>query len=78
MSWLLSNTRPTDRALHRGTHYNHGRPHVSLGPGIPDPPVDLPVTPHKNRHHIPNRLKVLAHPILGGLPHEYCLVAKAA
>jgi putative transposase len=60
------------------THYNLGRPHVSLGPSIPDPPVDLPVTPHKNRHHIPGHLKVLAHPILGGLHHKYCLVAEAA
>jgi len=60
------------------THYNRGRPHASLGPGIPDPPVDLPVTPHKHRHRIPGHLKVVAHPVLGGLHHEYCLVAKAA
>ena len=60
------------------THYNRVRPHVSLGPSIPDPPVDLPVTPHKNRSHIPGHLKVLAHPILDGLHHEYCLVAEAA
>jgi len=59
-------------------HYNRRRPHASLGPGIPDPPVDLPVTPHKHRHCIPSHCKVVAHPILGGLHHEYCLVAKAA
>ena len=59
-------------------HYNRGRPHSSLGPGIPDPPVDLPVTPHEHRHRIPSRCKVVAHPILGGLHHEYGLLAKAA
>ena len=26
-------------------HYNQSRPHMALGPGIPDPPVHLPVTP---------------------------------
>jgi len=61
-----------------GTHYNRGRPHTSLGPGIPDPPVDLPVTPHKHRHRIPSHCKIVARPILGGLHHEYGLHAKAA
>jgi len=60
------------------THYNQGRPHTSLGPGFPDPPVDLSVTPHKHRHRIPSHLKVVAHPILGGLHHEYSLVTNAA
>ena len=59
-------------------HYNRGRPHTSLGPGIPDPPIDLPVTPHEHRHRIPSHCKVVAHPVLGGLHHEYRLVAKAA
>ncbi len=26
-------------------HYNHGRPHSRIGPGIPDPPTNLPATP---------------------------------
>ena len=59
-------------------HYNRGRPHSSLGPGIPDPPVELPVKPHRHRHRIPNHCKVVAHPVLGGLHHEYSLVPKAA
>jgi hypothetical protein len=59
-------------------HYNRGRPHTSLGPGIPDLPVDLPVTPNKHRHRIPNHCKVVGHPVLGGLHHEYGLVAEAA
>jgi transposase InsO family protein len=52
------------------THYNKGRPHSSLGPGIPNPPSDLPVALQTHRHRIPNHLKVMAHPILGGLHHE--------
>jgi hypothetical protein len=59
-------------------HYNRGRSHASLGPGIPDPPFDLPVKPHEYRHRISNHLKVVTHPVLGGLHHEYGLVAKAA
>jgi putative transposase len=59
-------------------HYNRGRPRSSLGPGIPDPPVELPVTPHEHRHCIPSHCKVVAHPVLGGLHHEYSLLAKAA
>jgi putative transposase len=60
------------------THYNKGRPHSSLGPGIPNPPSDLPVALQTHRHRIPNHLKVMAHPILGGLHHEYGLLPKAA
>ena len=63
---------------HWVAHYNRGRPHSRLGPGIPDPPVDLPVRPHEHRHRIPSYCKVVAHPVLGGLHHEYSLLAKAA
>jgi putative transposase len=59
-------------------HYNKGRPHSSIGPCIPDPPSDLPVAPQTHRHRIPNHLKVVAHPILGRLHHEYGLLPKAA
>jgi putative transposase len=60
------------------THYNQGRPHSSIGPGLPDPPAGLPVTLQEHRHCIPNHLKVVGHPVLGGLHHEYELVTKAA
>jgi hypothetical protein len=47
-------------------HYNRGRPHSSLGPGIPDPRlVDLPVKPCG--HRLPLDHRVLSRPILGGL-----------
>ena len=60
------------------SHYNKGRPHSSIGPGIPDPPSNLPVSPQIHRHRIPDHLKIITHPIMGGLHHEYGLLQKAA
>ena len=59
------------------SHYNAGRPHMSLGPGIPQPPSHLPVALHVHRHQLPPHLKVVARPILGGLHHKYGLAEKA-
>jgi transposase InsO family protein len=59
-------------------HYNHGRPHMSLGPGIPQSPAPFPVARQTHRHRIPPSLWVVARPILGGLHHEYWLEAQAA
>jgi putative transposase len=58
-------------------HYNKGRPHSSLGPGIPEPRAGGPVKrPSANR--IPSDYRVLAESILGGLHHEYRLEKVAA
>ena len=57
-------------------HYNQGRLHASLGPGIPDVPVDRLARP--NGHQIPDGQRVIAAPILGGLHHEYRLEPLAA
>jgi len=54
-------------------HYNRGRPHSSLGPGLPQPPPGLPVTLQKHRHQLPPGAKVVRSPVLGGLHHEYRL-----
>jgi putative transposase len=59
-------------------HYNEGRPHMSLGPGIPQPSPHVPASPHAHRHQLPGHLRVAARPILGGLHHEYWLEAKVA
>ena len=59
-------------------HYNASRPHMALGPGIPQPPSDLPIPFQAHRHKVPQDLCVVAHPILGGLHHDYRLEAKAA
>jgi hypothetical protein len=58
------------------THYNRGRPHASLGPGIPDPsPWPRPML---TGHGLPARCRVATTPILNGLHHEYRLTQEAA
>jgi putative transposase len=58
-------------------HYNKGRPHSSLGPGIPHPSVALPAA-GPSRHKIPCDHRVVVKPILGGLHHEYGIAKSAA
>jgi transposase InsO family protein len=58
-------------------HYNEGRLHMSLGPGIPQPPPLLPATLHTHRHRLPAQVHVVARPVLNGLYHEYGLAAQA-
>ena len=55
------------------THYNEARPHMALGPGIPDPPGHLPVNPQAHRHRLPADVRVVARPVLSGLHYEYSL-----
>jgi putative transposase len=59
------------------THYNRGRPHSSLGPGIPEPPFGIPAQPSSG-HRIPCGHRVARSAILGGLHHEYRLEKIAA
>jgi putative transposase len=55
-------------------HYNTGRPHMSLGPGVPDPPTNNLDHPRPNSRHRRGELyAVRVNPILGGLHHEYVL-----
>ena len=60
------------------SHYNAARPHMALGPGIPQPPPLLPALRQTYRHRLPGRPRVAARPILGWLHHEYWLEAKVA
>ncbi len=57
------------------THYNGSRPHMSLGPGVPDPPAGIPAALQSTRHQIPDGLEVIAQPVRGGLHHEYGLAS---
>jgi transposase InsO family protein len=59
-------------------HYNHDRPHMALGPGLPQPSLSLPVSLQAHRHRLPPPLSVGTRPILGGLHHEYWLEEQAA
>jgi putative transposase len=59
------------------SHYNHGRVHMSLGPGIPAPlHPSPPQTEH--RHRLPQGHRVRRKAVLGGLHHEYWLEKVAA
>ena len=57
-------------------HYNHGRPHASLGPGIPDPQGKA-IRERAHDHRLPVGFQVVAKPVLGGLHHEYRLESAA-
>jgi transposase InsO family protein len=60
------------------THYNRGRPHSSLGPGLPDPPLNSRVRLQHHRHRFDRPSRILAHSVLNGLHHEYSSLAHAA
>ena len=59
------------------THFNHGRPHMSLGPGIPAP-LQQPPPANESRHSIPAGYVIRSTAVLGGLHHEYALEKVAA
>jgi putative transposase len=67
------------RILHEwALYYNTSRPHMALGPGIPQPPPSLPVPLQVRRHRLPAHLSVVSHQILGGLHHTYGLAEQVA
>jgi putative transposase len=59
-------------------HYNQGRPHASLGPGLPDSASRLRLRPSIHRHELPADCQIRAQDVLGGLHHEYRLEEIAA
>jgi hypothetical protein len=58
-------------------HYSKGRPHSSLGPGIPDFAA-VAINPVTLRYQIPRNHRVVSKPILGGLHREYRITTIAA
>ncbi len=60
------------------THYNRGRPHASLGPGVPDSGSRPRPRPSIHRHELPANCRIRAQDVLGGLHHEYWLEEIAA
>lgn len=51
------------------THYNQGRPHLSLG--LPEPAAIFGPLQGHHRHSLAQDCKVEVRPALGGLDHEY-------
>ena len=81
LDWLIPLSESHLRSILKAWvgHYNHGRPHMALGPGVPDPPSEVApsVTP-MTRHRIGERLGVRARLVLGGLHREYLLASALA
>jgi putative transposase len=75
LRWMIPINERHLRAILREwvPHYNRQRPHLSLGPGFPEPSEDVPAKPQSHRHRLPPGARVVARPILGGLHHEYRL-----
>jgi transposase InsO family protein len=57
-------------------HYNRGRPHSSLGPGVPDQHSAFPRL-QRHRHRFDRPISIVARPVLNGLHHEYRVISRA-
>jgi len=75
LDWMIPVSEAHLRAMLREwvRHYNRGRPHKSLGPGVPDPPAASIVSKLESRHRMAAGVVVLTNSVLGGLHHEYSL-----
>ncbi|RPI43531.1 MAG: transposase, partial [Hyphomicrobiaceae bacterium] len=81
LDWLIPMSEAHLRAILRDwrTHYNGSRPHMALGPGVPDPPAKAATLPsQQSRHRIRESFLVLARSVLGGLHHEYSVAPAVA
>ena len=81
LDWLIPLTESHLRSILKSwvPHYNTGRPHMALGPGVPDPPTTgLSYHNSGSRHRREKLYSVRAHSILGGLHHEYFLASAGA
>jgi putative transposase len=80
LDWFIPLNERHLRTLARewAVHYNQGRSHKSLGPGIPDPRPGLPVKRQIHRHEVPEGFVIKKKSILSGLHHEYRLHRVAA
>jgi transposase InsO family protein len=76
LDWMIPLSKSHLRAILREwvTHYNTGRVHSRLGPGVPDPPPGTVVlAKSKSRHRLAENALVRSKSILSGLHHEYWL-----
>jgi transposase InsO family protein len=76
LDWLIPMSEKHLRAILKEwvAHYNKGRVHSVLGPGVPDPPQVSALFPKfGSRHRLAAGVFVRAKSVLGGLHHEYSL-----
>ena len=80
LDWLIPLGERHLRGLLRewAEHYNRGRPHMSLGPGIPDPVQGGAIPRKMHGHKVPSGVAIKKRAILAGLHHEYRLERAAA
>jgi transposase InsO family protein len=81
LDWLIPISEGHLRSILKAwvEHYNCGRPHSRLGPGVPDPPVTwVGVRPSESRHRLGLGIAVRSKSVLGGLHHEYALAPSIA
>jgi transposase InsO family protein len=81
LDWMIPVSEAHLRSILRTwrNHYNNGRPHSALGPGIPDPPPQFVCIPKSaTRYRMLARALVRAKSVPGGLHHEYALVPMPA
>jgi transposase InsO family protein len=74
LDWLIPLSASHLRSIlkSRVPHCNTGRPHMALGPGVPDPPPGMQINPRsRSRHRFCEEIAVRANSVLGGLHHEY-------
>lgn len=81
LDWMILRSEAHLRSILKSWvgHYNQGRPHSALGPGVPDPPkgaADIPKV--HSRHRLAAGALVLANSVLGGLHHEYSVAIAPA
>ena len=82
LDWMIPLSEAHLRAILKTwvAHYNGGRPHSSLGPGVPGPPYPefVNAKPSCTRHRLGEGVAVRSKSVLGGLHHEYYLALAAA
>jgi putative transposase len=81
LDWLIPMSERHLRSILKSwvEHYNCGRPHSSLGPGVPDPPQERALIPKsESRHRLAVGALVLVKSVLAGLHHEYLLATTSA
>ena len=81
LDWMIPMSEVHLRSILREwtSHYNQGRPHSSLGPGVPDPPKECVKVPKStSRHRLAAGALVLVISVLGGLHREFSLAAAPA
>ena len=77
LDWLIPLSEAHLRQILRLwiAHYNRGRPHSALGPGLPDKPSG---SASLTGHSLSPAHRVVTSPRLGGLHHHYRLESVAA